>query len=81
MRLRANAEGEARRELDRTRASLEAKVRLPGCGCLCSGPCGGMGHRQLFKVKVHFQQHWLSHVHVRRHRQERAEDAYSSRSR
>lgn len=27
VRLRANAEGEARRELDRTRASLEAKVR------------------------------------------------------
>jgi len=27
VRLRANAEGEARRELDRTRAALEAKVR------------------------------------------------------
>ena len=41
VRLRANAEGEARRELDRTRASLEAKVRLPVCGCLCSGSRDG----------------------------------------
>ena len=37
MRLRANAEGEARRELDRTRAALEAKVRSPRQGSSCLG--------------------------------------------
>ena len=48
VRLRANAEGEARRELDRTRASLEAKVRLPGCvaACLQVYHENVVGHRQ-----------------------------------
>ncbi len=51
MQLRASAEGEARRELDRTRASLEAKVcclalhqQFPEHMGICY-PAPALGHR------------------------------------